>query len=143
MKSIQPRSDCPISYTLDILGDKWMLLILRDMIFEKKESYKEFMQSEEGIATNVLADRLSLLESEKFITKKVSPANKKSFVYRLTDKGITLIPLIMEITLWGSAFNPKGGNKELLKKLKKDKEGVVAEFTTKMKERAFKTSAKV
>lgn len=143
MKSIQPRSDCPISYTLDILGDKWMLLILRDMIFAEKESYKEFMQSEEGIATNVLADRLSLLESEKFITKKVSPANKKSFVYRLADKGIALIPLIMEVTLWGSTFNPKGGNKELLKKLKKDKEGVVAEFTTKMKERAFKSGARV
>jgi DNA-binding HxlR family transcriptional regulator len=135
MKEIVRRSDCPISYTLDILGDKWTLLILRDIIFSGKSSYGAFLESDEGIATNILADRLSLLESQGIVSKNISPANKSKFIYTLTEKGIELVPLIMEITVWGSQYNPDGGNKELLKALKKDRKGTITEFTKMLKKR--------
>jgi DNA-binding HxlR family transcriptional regulator len=129
MKSIVKRSACPISYTLDILGDKWSLLILRDMIFAGKSAYGEFLGSEEKIATNILADRLALLESQGIIHKAVSPTNKAKFVYTLTEKGIALLPMIMEITIWGAQFSPDGGNDQLIKALKKDRKGTIKEFT--------------
>lgn len=135
MKQITPRSDCPISFTLDILGDKWSLLILRDIIFSGKSSYGAFLDSEEGIATNILADRLSMLQSQGLISKKVSPANKSKFVYNLTEKGITLLPLIMEMTTWGAMYGPAQGNKELLKALKKDRKGTVKEFGKMLRKR--------
>jgi DNA-binding HxlR family transcriptional regulator len=135
MKEIIKRSECPISYTLDLLGDKWTLLILRDMIFEGKSSYGEFLQSSEGIATNILADRLSTLESQEFVTKSVSEVNKSKFVYTLTEKGISLLPIIMEIILWGSDFSPAGANKELLKQLKKDRKGTIKEFAKVLRKR--------
>lgn len=135
MKDSQPRSDCPISYSLDILGDKWSLLILRDMIFAGKSSYGEFLTSGEGIATNILANRLALLLSQGLITKTVAPQNKSKQVYSLTEKGITLLPLIMEITIWGSKNSPSGGNDQLLKALKKDRKGTIKEFSKMLRKR--------
>lgn len=134
-KEISQRSDCPVSYTLDFLGDKWTLLILRDMIFEGKSSYGEFLLSDEKIATNILADRLNLLEINGFVTKVVSPENKSKFVYNLSEKGITLLPVIIEMNIWGSRVSPAGGNKELLKVLKTDKEKTIKEFTKMLKKR--------
>src|ERR1700733_4762684 len=125
MKRTKQRSECPISYSLDVLGDKWTLLILRDMIFANKSSYGEFLQSAEKIATNILADRLSILESQGIVNKNVASDKKSKYTYSLTEKGISLLPVIMEITIWGAAFNPFGGNGALLKKLKSDKVGTI------------------
>ena len=134
-KEILQRSDCPISYTLDFFGDKWTLLILRDMMFDGKTSYGEFLLSKEKIATNILADRLGALESNGFVSKTVSPENKSKLVYTLTEKGIALLPVILEMTIWGSKFSPAGGNKELLKVLKSDKEKTIKDFTKLLKKR--------
>ena len=134
-KEIIPRSDCPISFTLDFLGDKWTILILRDMMFSGKVSYGEFLQSDEGIATNILADRLSLLEKNDFVIKSISAENKSKFIYNLTDKGIALLPIVIEMMVWGSKFNPAGGNTDLLKLLKSDKEKTIKEFTKMLKKR--------
>jgi DNA-binding HxlR family transcriptional regulator len=128
MKKIKQRSECPISYSLDVLGDKWTLLIIRDMIFANKSSFGEFLQSEEKIATNILADRLSVLESQGFVTKYVASDKKSKYTYSLTKKGISLLPVIMEITIWGATFNPFGGNEALLKKLKSDKVGTINKY---------------
>lgn len=128
MKEIKQRSECPISYSLDILGDKWLLLILRDMIFANKTSYGEFLQSEEKIATNILADRLLILEKQGFINKNIASDKKSKFIYTLTEKGISILPIIMEITIWGSNYNPFGGNQTLLGKLKEDKEGTMEKY---------------
>jgi DNA-binding HxlR family transcriptional regulator len=128
MKTIKQRSECPISYSLDFLGDKWTLLIIRDMMFANKSSFGEFLQSEEKIATNILADRLSVLESQGIVTKNVASDKKSKYTYSLTEKGISLLPVIMEITIWGAAFNPFGGNKALLKKLKSDKVGTIDKY---------------
>ena len=121
MKTIKMRSDCPVSYTLDILGDKWTLLILRDLVFNEKSSYGEFLESEEKIATNILADRLSLLESNGFIIKTVSPHNKSKFIYTATEKTADIIPLLMEMVIWASKYNPAVAPKKLLSELAKNK----------------------
>ena len=135
VKEISARSECPISYTLDFLGDKWTLLILRDMIFEGKSSYSEFLQSDEKIATNILADRLISLAENGFITKAVMPENKSKFVYNLTEKAIGVLPMLIEMLLWGSKVSPGGKNKELLKVLKSDKEKTIKGLAKILKKR--------
>lgn len=96
------RSTCPISSALDIVGDKWSLLILRDMMFSGKKTFSEFAASAEGIATNILSDRLSNLEKSGIITKGKLPGNKKTNIYSLTDKGVTFLPLLVEVILWSN-----------------------------------------
>ena len=134
-KQITRRSDCPVSYTLDFVGDKWMLLILRDMMFEGKTTYGEFLSSDEKIATNILADKLQILTVNGFVTKDVSPDNRSRFSYILTEKGIGLLPVVIEMIIWGSKYNQADGNKELLAVLKKDKEKAIKEFTKMLKKR--------
>ena len=111
MKPQKPRSTCPISFALDVLGDKWALLIVRDMVFAGKSTYGEFLQSEEKMATNILADRLATLEAQGFVTKQVAADKKSKFTYRLTEKGLDLLPLLMEITLWGAKHSPAGATR--------------------------------
>ncbi|MBE9462705.1 winged helix-turn-helix transcriptional regulator [Dyadobacter subterraneus] len=125
MKEIKPRSGCPLSYTLDFFGDKWSLLIMRDMVIGGKATYGEFLGSDEKIATNILADRLSMLETYGFVTKQVAPDKKSKFVYRLTEKGIGLVPVILEIGLWGSQFHPPGLGAELIDALHVDRTGTI------------------
>jgi len=134
MKEIQHRSDCPIAYSLDYLGDKWVLLILRDLIFTSKSSYGDFLSSDEKIATNILADRLKLLEANGFIKSSVSLEKKNKFIYNLTEKGIDLIPLIVELMIWGSNYDSYNV-KEVVKKLEKDKEGTIRELREKLLQR--------
>jgi DNA-binding HxlR family transcriptional regulator len=102
MKEIKQRSTCPISTSLDVLGDKWTLLILRDMVFGGKSTYGQFLQSAEKIATNVLADRLAGLESQGILTKAVAADKKSKFTYRLTEKGVDTIPILVALLLWGA-----------------------------------------
>lgn len=97
------RSDCPIACTLDILGDKWSLLIVRDMLVQGKRTFKAFSSSPEGIAPGILSSRLKWLEENKLITKQKLPDNKKENIYLLTEKGIAIAPIITEIILWSSA----------------------------------------
>jgi DNA-binding HxlR family transcriptional regulator len=135
MKETKIRSACPVSYSLDVLGDKWTLLILRDMLFNGKASYGEFLQSEEKIATNILADRLALLESQGLVSKAVAADKKSKFTYRLTEKGIDLLPVIIEFTLWGAKYNPAGSSVALLGELAADKEGTIRKYRQLARER--------
>ena len=95
------RSGCPIASTLDIVGDKWSLLIIRDMLIKHKKTFKEISDSDERIAPSILSTRLKLLESYKLITKHKLTKNKKENIYLLTEKGTHLAPIIIELTLWG------------------------------------------
>ena len=97
------RSGCPISSTLDFLGDKWSLLIIRDMLVKQKKTFKEISDSDEKIAPSILSARLKLLESYKLIFKTKVPDNKKENIYLLTEKGIRLTPIIIEFSLWGNS----------------------------------------
>lgn len=94
------RSTCLIASALDLIGDKWSLLLIRDMLLHKKKTFKELAASEEGIATNLLSTRLKLLESLEVITKRKLPTNKKENIYLLTDKGMDLAPIILEVVVW-------------------------------------------
>src|SRR5882757_1640495 len=96
-KKIIFRSDCPISTALDIFGDKWSLLIIRDMVFKGRNTYGDLLDAEEKIATNILADRLALLECGELISKHKHPDSKAKVLYKLTLKGIDLVPVLLEI----------------------------------------------
>ena len=106
------RSGCPLASTLDIVGDKWSLLIIRDMLFQGKKTFKDFSTSPEGIAPGILSSRLKWLEENELITKQKLPDNKKENIYLLTEKGIELAPIITEIILW-SDKNLRGQNAEM------------------------------
>jgi len=99
------RSDCPISYALDLFGDKWTLLIIRDMLFKQKQRYGQFAESEEKISTNILADRLARLEGEELVTKEADPENGRQVVYALTSKGLDLAPMLIEMILWSAKYD--------------------------------------
>jgi DNA-binding HxlR family transcriptional regulator len=127
------RSDCPISCSLDIFGDKWSLLIIRDIMLRGKMSYSEFLASEEKIASNILINRLGVLEREHILHKEVSPKNKSKNMYSLTQKGADLLSIVIEIMDWGAKYNENCPRKELGKKIKKDKAGVIKELSRLLK----------
>ena len=133
MKKITRRSACPISTTLDILGDKWTLLIIRDLMFKGKRTYGEFLQSEEKIATNILADRLLTLEENGIVEKRAFPGNKVKSLYQLTPKGIDLMPILFEIILWGDEYSeiPEPIHR-LAGKIRKDRNGMVREISKRL-----------
>ena len=106
------RSGCPLASTLDIVGDKWSLLIVRDMLLQGKKTFKDFSISQEGIAPGILSSRLKWLEENELISKQKLPDNKKENIYLLTEKGIELAPIITEIILW-SDKNLRGQNTEM------------------------------
>lgn len=122
MKQNEYRSNCPISSSLDIFGDKWSLLIVRDLMLYKTRTYGDFTKSEEKIATNILANRLQKLEDNGIIVKLPYPDNKVKRMYQLTQKGIELIPALVEIALWGgNSLSNTDENSFFLKMIRKDK----------------------
>ncbi|TGD82742.1 winged helix-turn-helix transcriptional regulator [Hymenobacter wooponensis] len=128
MKVLKQRSTCPISTALDVLGDKWTLLILRDMVFAGKSTYGQFLQSAEKMATNILADRLAVLESQGILTKAVAADKKSKFTYRLTEKGVDTVPLIIELVLWGAKHCPTIVDSGLLAELQGEKDAAVEKY---------------
>ena len=130
---INYRSDCPISSSLDIWGDKWSLLIIRNMMFYDLNTYGEFLNAPEKIATNILADRLLKLEEAGLITKEGHPESKVKIFYKLTPMGISLVPVMTEISLWGDKYfeiSPQA--KALTKLAKKDKPGFIKSLSEKL-----------
>ncbi|MEL6538480.1 MAG: helix-turn-helix domain-containing protein [Bacteroidota bacterium] len=129
MKKIEMRSDCPVSYALDFFGDKWTFLVIRDIALEGKRYYKEFLGSKEGIATNILSDRLKRLETIGVIESKRDEQLKTQKVYSLTQKGKDLIPTLIEIMIWSKKYNPEVAvTDEFVEKAKHQREDVVAYF---------------
>ena len=126
MSKNNKRSDCPVSCSLDVWGDKWSLLIIRDLMNAKQCTYGDFLKSPEGIATNILASRLETLEENKIIEKLEHPDSKAKVLYRLTRKGIDLLPIMVEINLWAEKyFTIPDERKAMLKEVKKDKAGFI------------------
>ncbi|MFC6488877.1 winged helix-turn-helix transcriptional regulator [Nitratireductor sp. GCM10026969] len=106
-KSATHRSGCPINLTLEVLGDKWSLIVLRDMMFGNRRHFRELLtQSEEGIASNILADRLRRLTAEGVISRKDDPTHKQKAIYSLTEKGVELLPVFAMIGAWGRKWLP-------------------------------------
>lgn len=123
------RCACPTTSAIDIIGDKWSLVIVKQMLIEGIRTFKEFSESEEGIASNILSSRLRKLEEFKIISKNKLPDNKKSNIYILTQKGLELTPMIAELTLWGEKnikeFHPELYSDTRIEMLKNDKEGFI------------------
>src|SRR6476469_8609559 len=133
MNKVKKRSDCPISNSLDIWGDKWSLLIIRDLMFAKECTYGDFLKAQEGIATNILASRLQVLEENKIIEKLDHPDSKAKVLYRLTKKGIDLLPIMIEINLWAEKYSSiTEDRKAMLKEVKKDKAGFIKSMSKKL-----------
>ena len=98
-----PRSYCPINLGLEIFGDSWTLLVLRDLMFGGKRHFRELLQSDEGISSNILADRLKRLISHGILTKTDDPTHKQKAIYSLTDRGVALLPVLLQIGAWSRA----------------------------------------
>ena len=124
-QGLKRRSGCPLNASVEMLGDRWSLLIIRDMMLRGFHSYKEFLESYEGIATNILADRLRRLEGYGIIGTERDPSDGRKVVYKLTAKGIDLAPVMAEMVLWAAAHEDTG-NEALVTELQKDKQGVIA-----------------
>jgi DNA-binding HxlR family transcriptional regulator len=119
------RSGCPLNASVEMLGDRWSLLIIRDMMLLGFRTYKEFLESYEGIATNILADRLRKLEAYGIMTTERDPSDGRKLVYSLTAKGIDLAPVLTEMVLWAAAHE-KIENQALVREMRKDKDKFLA-----------------
>jgi DNA-binding HxlR family transcriptional regulator len=98
------RSGCPISLSLELVGDRWTLLIIRDLVFTGKRHFREFLQSDEGISSRTLAERLQTLQDEGIVTRSDDPAHALKAIYRLTEAGIDLLPVLVTLGVWGSKY---------------------------------------
>jgi DNA-binding HxlR family transcriptional regulator len=119
------QSGCGVAYGLDVFGDKWTLVVVREMALLGKRHFNELLACPEKMASNILADRLKRLEEEGMITKRQAPENESKFIYSLTPKGKELIPVILEVLRWGARYAPNCINPpELVRWVKKDRDGV-------------------
>ena len=132
------RCKCPITSALDILGDKWSLVVIKQMLFEGKSMFKDFTDSPEATATNILSARLKTLEDFGIIDKQKLPTNRKTNIYTLTAKGLSLVPVLVEFTLWSKNhvqdFNPDMNLDEKLEWVEKNKEAAFKQIAESYKE---------
>jgi DNA-binding HxlR family transcriptional regulator len=123
------RSDCPISLALETFGDRWSLLILRDLLLRGRKHYQELLNAEEGISTNLLADRLAHLAKLGIISKTTDRENKKQYIYAPTKKGLDLLPILLELYRWSLRYDSRvDKTKPIARRLEKDTEGLLREF---------------
>jgi DNA-binding HxlR family transcriptional regulator len=135
------RSGCPLNASVEILGDRWSLLIIRDMMLRGFHTYKQFLESYERIATNILADRLRRLEAHGIISTARDPSDARKVIYSLTAKGIDLAPVLTEMVLWAAAHE-KTGNQTLVRQMRKDKKQVISAVRQRWAEKTIRSPAK-
>jgi DNA-binding HxlR family transcriptional regulator len=129
MRRRHRKSDCPIHFALEIFGDAWTLLIIRDLMFKDRISYTDFMRAEEAIATNVLADRLVRLEEDGIIQKEAGSGRGTGSRYWLTPKGIDLLPVLLEIIGWSAKHDPQtAADPNFVRQLRSDPAGMKAQI---------------
>lgn len=122
-------TNCPILFALDIFGDKWSLLIMRDILIRGGKHYKDFLYAGEGISTNILADRLEQLERTGLITKQRDESNRRRFIYTPTQKGLELVPTLMGLIEWSAKYDPDtGAPHSYIERLKINREGMIQEI---------------
>ena len=137
------RCNCPFTTALDIVGDKWILVIMKQMLMEGKETFKDFTESDEGIATNILSAKLKFLEEVGLLIKTQRPDNKKTNLYLLTEKGLALIPVLVELAIWSDEnlrdLHPTLVNGEAMEFLRNDKVAFASEIEKKYREKLAAT----
>ncbi len=127
MPKFKRRSGCPVSISLERFGDRWSLLIIRDLMVRGFRTFKEFQESGEGISTNILSDRLQKLEAAGIITAQVELTDGRRVNYRLTEKGIDLAPVMLELLIWAARHEDTGLSCALIGNMEKNREQVIAE----------------
>jgi len=141
MSTNKSTGKCPITFALDIFGDRWSLLIVRDIVFRGKRNYSEFAKSSEKISTNILANRLARLESDGILVRRPDPENGAKVDYVLAEKGRQLIPVLLEILIWSAHNDPladlghpiiHGADPDLLDRAQDDREALIAELISKL-----------
>jgi len=129
------RSGCPVSIALERFGDRWSLLIIRDLMVRGFRTFKEFQESGEGIATNILANRLKKLEAAGIIFSEVEETDGRRMNYRLTEKGIDLAPVMLELLIWGARHEQTGAHCALMAKMEENRDAMLAEVRRRWQER--------
>jgi len=129
------RSGCPVSISLESFGDRWSLLIIRDLMVRGYRTFKEFQQSGEGIATNILANRLRKLRRAGIIAAESDESDRRKLNYRLTDKGIDLAPVLLELLIWGARHEDTGAPCAVIDQMAQNREAVLAEVRRRWQER--------
>lgn len=128
------RSDCPLSIALEIFGDRWTLLILRDLMFKGLQTFKEFLASGEDIASNILTDRLQRLQEQGIVSGTRSPMDARVITYRPTEKGLDLLPVLIEIVLWSARYEKTAAPPKLLERMTRDRDGFARQVRTRFTE---------
>jgi DNA-binding HxlR family transcriptional regulator len=140
------RCDCPFTSALDIVGDKWILVIIKQMLIEGKETFKDFTEADEAIATNILSAKLKFLEEVGLIIKTQRPDNKKTNLYLLTEKGLALSPVLVELATWSDRhlrdIHPTIVNGEAMEFLRNDQAAFAKVLLTKYREKLATTMYK-
>jgi len=129
------RSGCPVSISLETLGDRWSLLIIRDLMVRGCTTFKQFEQSDERIATNILTDRLRRLQGNGLIAAEPDAKDRRRMSYRLTAKGIDLAPLLLELLIWGATHEKTMAPPELIAQMEHNRAGVIAETRRRWRDR--------
>jgi DNA-binding HxlR family transcriptional regulator len=129
------RSGCPVSVGLEVFGDSWSLLVVRDLMVRGYRTFKEFHQAGEGIATNILADRLQKLQTAGIIYSERVETDGRRLNYRLTEKGIDLAPALLELLIWGAHYETTEAPCAVIESMGQDREAVLAEVRRRWRER--------
>lgn len=129
MRRSRRLSDCPIHFGAEVFGDRWSLLILRDLMLKDRTTYTEFLRAEEGIATNVLADRLVRLEQDGIVSSERDERTGRAVRYRLTAKGLDLLPILLDIIAWSATYDPRSAaDPDFVERLRRDRTGLEKEI---------------
>lgn len=126
-QALQPRSGCPIGIALDLIGDPWTLLIVRDLMFKGRKSFNDFLEAGEGIASNILTDRLVRLETNGIVSKERDATDARRFIYRLTEKGIDLAPVLVELVVWSATYSETEAPPDVVCAMRTDRDGALAQ----------------
>jgi len=134
------RSHCPTNYAVEHFGDKWSLLVIRDLMFKEKRHYNEFFESDEKVSTSVLGDRLKQLEEAGIISKRSDEVKKSRIKYSLTKKGIAMLPLMIDMIIWSGEFdNETEAPEDFLVKANKSREQLISHLKEKLEKEHLTT----
>lgn len=122
------RPACPVTFAMEIFGDRWTLLVLRDVILRGRHCYKDLLTANPGLATNVLADRLKRLERRGLLSKKQDSSDARQYVYKPTETAVALIPMLVEMIVWGAGQGASGVPESFLERFEADRDALIAEL---------------